>query len=397
MGCCSRCFNSNKNGEKDEKKNIQNESMSDHEQNELTDNENEIDNQLENAYLFGNELISSEVFPKPFKAILLKDWNENSILKAVLFTLSCIPEFKEYFLQKNEKYGEISKEVHTYLEYLNKFLDDDNNVEKQYEYDLNKFKNLLINKNFPLDKNQSIISIIINLLLEKLHYENNNPSDSYSYSDFFKKYLAKNNSIISKLFGCLTQISNFCDYCSKNEINYEGRYFVEFPVDDVLKKFPPDKNSKKKINLYNCFEYRHNHKLLSGNYCENCKVAQYKKKEFFYNLPENLIINLNWEKEKGYLGNVTINEELDLSKYVMNKKLITLMKLNAVICCDEPEHFVAFCKNVKTNEWYCYDNNKVTECTEPEPYKKSKAYVLFYHGLKKEEIQFIGNEFDLGN
>ena len=100
MGCCSRCFNSNKNGEKDdEKKNIQNTSISDHEQNELTDNENEIDNQLENAYSFGNDSTSNEGFPNPFKAILQKDWNENSILKAVLFTLSCIPEFKEHFLQ----------------------------------------------------------------------------------------------------------------------------------------------------------------------------------------------------------------------------------------------------------------------------------------------------------
>ena len=246
-----------------------------------------------------------------------------------------------------------------------------------------------------MDKNQSIISNIIKLLLEKLHYENNDPSDSYS--DFFTKYLAKNNSIISKLFGCLTQISNVCDNCSKYEINYEGRYFVEFPVDDVLKKFPPDENSTKKINLYNCFEYRHNPKLLSGSYCKNCGEDQYKKKEFFYNLPENLIINLNWEKEKGYLGKVTINEELKLSKYVMKNEGIILMKLNAVICCDEPEHFVAFCKNVKTNKWYCYDNNKVTECTEPEPYKKSKAYVLFYHALKKVEIQYIDNEFDEGN
>ena len=107
MGCCSRCFNSNKNGEKDEKKNIQNESMSDHEQNELTDNENDnendIDNQLENPYTFGNDSTSNEGFPNPIKAILQKDWNENSILKAVLFTLSCIPEFKEHFLQYKKK------------------------------------------------------------------------------------------------------------------------------------------------------------------------------------------------------------------------------------------------------------------------------------------------------
>ena len=146
MGCCSRCFNSNKNGEKDEKKNIQNTSISDHEQNELTNNENEIDNQLENAYSFGNDSTSNKGFPNPIKAILQKDWNDNSILKAVLFTLSCIPEFKEHFSQKNKKYEEISKEVHIYLEYLNKFLDDDNKVEKQY--DLNKFKDLLIKKIF---------------------------------------------------------------------------------------------------------------------------------------------------------------------------------------------------------------------------------------------------------
>ena len=52
------------------------------------------------------------------------------------------------------------------------------------------------------------------------------------------------------------------------------------------------------------------------------------------------------------------------------------MKLNAVICCDEPEHFVAFCKNAKT--WYCYDDNEVKKCSEEKPYNKGKAYVLFY-------------------
>ena len=55
------------------------------------------------------------------------------------------------------------------------------------------------------------------------------------------------------------------------------------------------------------------------------------------------------------------------------------MKLYAVICSDEPGHFVAFRKNAEENEWYCYDDNEVKKCSEEKPYNKGKAYVLFYH------------------
>ena len=54
-----------------------------------------------------------------------------------------------------------------------------------------------------------------------------------------------------------------------------------------------------------------------------------------------------------------IHEDLNLSNYVTSHYVIKSMKLYAVICSDEPGHFVAFRKNAEENEWYCYDDNEV--------------------------------------
>ena len=478
MGCCSECFNSNKKGEKDKGKNIQNMSISESTPKENTNNKKEYE--FENSYSHQNDSLSDDAEEKkveakktenksenqeelyeqmrqiesgtnnikgkeeqtsnqemessqaekneikydnsfeeneqdlleqnqklnenqikleeeksynnnkvqliedasnPLEVIDPKDINYNSILKAVLLALSYTPEFKEYFLNEYSEVGnkKISKEVNIYLKYIDYLLDDNNKV-KGY-YDLNNFKNLLINSNFSSDKNQSIVSIIIKSLLENLHNENNNPSSSYdSNSDVIQIYLAKNNSIISKLFCYLTQISNFCNKCREYKMNSEGCYFVEFPMFEVannliLKNYI----SPKEIDLYECFEYRHDPNFLNGNYCERCNKTTYEMSVHFYYLPKYLIINLNRGKEKEYLGKVKIHENLDLSKYLMYTNSIPTMKLYAVICSDKPGHFVAFCKNAKTNEWNCYDDYNVTKCSEPEPYKKGKAYVLFYH------------------
>jgi len=478
MGCCSECFNSNKKGEKDKGKNIQNMSISESTPKENTNNKKEYE--FENSYSHQNDSLSDDAEEKkveakktenksenqeelyeqmrqiesgtnnikgkedqtsnqemessqaekneikydnsfeeneqdlneqnqklnenqikleeeksynnnkvqliedasnPSEVIDPKDINYNSILKAVLLALSYTPEFKEYFLNEYSEVGnkKISKEVNIYLKYIDYLLDDNNKV-KGY-YDLNNFKNLLINSNFSSDKNQSIVSIIIKSLLENLHNENNNPSSSYdSNSDVIQIYLAKNNSIISKLFCYLTQISNFCNKCREYKMNSEGCYFVEFPMFEVANNLILKNNIKpEEIDLYECFEYRHAPNFPNGNYCERCNKTIYEMSVHFYYLPENLIINLNRGKEKEYSGKVKIHENLDLSKYLMYTNSIPTMKLYAVICSDKPGHFVAFCKNAKTNEWNCYDDYNVTKCSEPEPYKKGKAYVLFYH------------------
>ena len=163
-------------------------------------------------------------------------------------------------------------------------------------------------------------------------------------------------------------------------MNSEGCYFVEFPMFEVANNLILKNNIlPKEIDLYECFEYRHDPNFPNGNYCERCNKTIYEMSVHFYYLPKYLIINLNRGKEKEYSGKVKIHENLDLSKYLMYTNSIPTMKLYAVICSDKPGHFVAFCKNVTTNEWNCYDDYNVTKCSEPEPYKKGKAYVLFYH------------------
>ena len=248
---------------------------------------------------------------------------------------------------------------------------------------------MLITDGINYQENQSANSFIIKYLLKYIHEENINKINQQSQpNNYIFNYLTSNNSIISKLFCGFTNINWVCPGCNSMGNYTKECYFLEFYMSKIgesskQKNLIPWKNNPD-IDLYECFEYNkniNNKYIKDGIFCYKCKRAVdiiFGSNNLAY-LPKYLIINLNREIMNIYKGNVTIHENLDLSKYLMYTNSIPTMKLYAVICSDKPGHFVAFCKNETTNEWNCYDDYNVTKCSEPEPYKKGKAYVLFYH------------------
>ena len=336
-------------------------------------------------------------------------------MNATLQALSNTSKLTEFFLTKykyepNNNNKKISNELYKVLTNLW----DDN--KKKGDYPPNDFKEVLSKEN-PLfagiQPNDS--KDLINFLLERLHQENNNPSQpnnqiSNSLSNvnqlneietltaFLQDYFSSNNSIITDLFYGICKIENKCTGCNYSKYNFQIYSFLEFPLKQVnLYMFQTGRRnfivnqdgSNPDINLYECFDYYQKVDLMNGQNQMYCNICNINKDTYYgttiYSLPNNLIINLNREKGGVYKCNVNFPETLNLLNYVAYKDGPTAMKLYAVIChfggSDMSGHFIAYCKHRKTKEWYCYNDSVATKCTEKQPYNKGMPYILFYQAV----------------
>ena len=336
-------------------------------------------------------------------------------MNATLQALSNTSKLTEFFLTKykyepNNNNKKISNELYKVLTNLW----DDN--KKKGDYPPNDFKEVLSKEN-PLfagiQPNDS--KDLINFLLERLHQENNNPSQpnnqiSNSLSNvnqlneietltaFLQDYFSSNNSIITDLFYGICKIENKCTGCNYSKYNFQIYSFLEFPLKQVnLYMFQTGRRNfivnqdgtNPDINLYECFDYYQKVDLMNGQNQMYCNICNINRDTYYgttiYSLPNNLVINLNREKGGVYKCNVNFPETLNLLNYVAYKDGPTAMKLYAVIChfggSDMSGHFIAYCKHRKTKEWYCYNDSVATKCTEKQPYNKGMPYILFYQAV----------------
>ena len=100
-----------------------------------------------------------------------------------------------------------------------------------------------------------------------------------------------------------------------------------------------------------------------------------------FNLPNILIIILNYGKNGVYKCNVNFPEVIDLHSYVQNG-IITIMELYGVIShigeSSMSGHFVAYCKNKINRKWYIYNDSRVEICKNEKDYLNYMPYILFY-------------------
>jgi ubiquitin carboxyl-terminal hydrolase 4/11/15 len=127
-------------------------------------------------------------------------------------------------------------------------------------------------------------------------------------------------------------------------------------------------------------------------YCPKCKEHQQATKKFdLWSLPGILVVHLKRFSQARYLRDkidALIDfpiTDLDLTDYVQS------FQLNP----DQPRlvydlyavsnhfgglgggHYTAYAKNFEQDQWYCFDDSRVSPC-EPEEVKTSAAYLLFY-------------------
>ena len=99
--------------------------------------------------------------------------------------------------------------------------------------------------------------------------------------------------------------------------------------------------------------------------------------------PNKLLINLDYGKNKKYQPNlIEFDQTIDITKYV-NFDFGVPIKYNIIGVCTHLGysgsfgHYIAFCKNRQTGEWYNFYDSSCTKCNANE-ISKGSPYLLLY-------------------
>ena len=137
------------------------------------------------------------------------------------------------------------------------------------------------------------------------------------------------------------------------------------------------------------FEYYERQEFMMGGnqiYCNNCHIManSNNKSKLIYG-PNELIINLNRDKDLQYNIKISFKENLDIQKFIyfkdnspINYKLIGIVTLYI----SEKKHFIAFCKSFVDQNWYKYDNEQVNKSSFEEAKSFGVPFILFYSSKK---------------
>ena len=223
------------------------------------------------------------------------------------------------------------------------------------------------------------------------NYDNNldQTNENIMWNNFMKRFLNENKSIISDIFyGTLhNEIKCSNNICGIVKHNFEIFQFLIFDLENTkqfkinnLNSFirlnPQLNNQQMQLNLeclntinsvsiYDCFDFTKRVQTLTGNdsipcdRCNNTFSSYYQS--VIYTPPEILILIL--DRTKNSKIKLEFIEDLDLSNYIVKAKEVGYMfKLSGVVSEEgENGHYIAYCRNLKNQIWYKYDNNKVSQ------------------------------------
>jgi ubiquitin C-terminal hydrolase len=249
------------------------------------------------------------------------------------------------------------------------------------------FKGLAANK--PKD--------LIIFLLENIHKElnikksnknnrNNFPINNNNfieaYNNFKESIISQNKSIISDEFYGYNNNIKSCVNChfTINEIQVYN--ILSFSLEEIIKY---KNNSDKIVKIIDCFEYYTNKIEFNQKFfCISCKQSNRSiSQNKLINAPHILIFNLDRGKGQAFNINISLDEYLNLNKYIIDENSPYYYELIGAICLFERNeiggHFVAFCKNYNNCEWYKYNDQIVTKCFFNEVRQSGSPYVLFYN------------------
>ena len=254
---------------------------------------------------------------------------------------------------------------------------------------------------------------LVNFIIMTLHEElnkvtkidtnNNNinidqTNQQLMFTTFAKNFMDNNKSIISDLFYGINCNMIQCGGCGIRTYNYETYFFLEFPLEEVLKfnynnniqfNFNYNMNINNNIvDIYDCFKYDQKINMMSGDnsmYCNYCKnTCNSLMSTNLTTGPLILILLLN--RGKGIEFNVKINfyEELNLCGYIQYNNMGCKYKLIGVIThlgeSSMSGHFIAYCREPLYGTWYKYNDAIVTQVTNftNEVINFAMPYLLFY-------------------
>ena len=227
--------------------------------------------------------------------------------------------------------------------------------------------NIVYNTNKMRNPNE-LISFILNTLHNELKQSKNN-NDIIINNDIFNKesvinceFKNFNNfhiSVVSKLLNWFEIKESNCAQCKKTMYNLQSFNICEL---DIL-GCSQHKNNQN-ITIMECLEYNQNIKNQK-KYCQHCKkLTSMTNISKIFCSPNMFIFSLDRGKMNTNLLNirVQIEEHLDLSSYIENKKAPTQYKLTGIVSIQKKDNnYISFCKSPIDNQWYCYNNDKINK------------------------------------
>ena len=360
------------------------------------------------------------------KEVGFKNFGNSCYINAVLECLIHIPELVKYFLKKDDYDNNMPvslafKLLLHQIYYPNNFM---GNINYNIDECLALFCQVIniLNNNFSVSVPNDAKDFLI-FLIEKLHRELNksyvkkeqkmiqphnlvNPKDPlYNFIQYFSQNY---NSKISDLFNWTNQIRRVCSNCKSQILSYQtfpylildlektrrqifesdiSNYHKSKIKDEIWQNDYYDARENIPINLIDCIKYYGSYVNTFEFFCPLCKTnCQQNTVNRIYMSPYVFIFILNRGKNNIFSVKMNYPPVIDLSKEVESVKSPTVYELTGVIThlgVSGPNgHFIAFCKNIHTQKWFKYNDDKYYEADNFNVHNEGIAYILFYSHKK---------------
>ena len=246
-------------------------------------------------------------------------------------------------------------------------------------------------KYYEANDSKDLILYLLQTMHEELNYLGDSPisnlgrSNQYdrenSFVLFENKYNYSNLSIISRIFYGTYEITTKCRVCGNIFYSYQKFEFISFPM----------RNYKNKtFNLLDGFKDNQKEEELKGDnkyFCNHCnKLTDSLMSCKIIYPPNKMLINIDYGKNKKFKPkNIKFNEEIDITEYItfnFGKRI----KYKILGVCTHlgnsgsSGHYIAYCRNNKSNEWYNFNDSSFDKCDADDIYEGS-PYLLLYEKI----------------
>ena len=336
--------------------------------------------------------------------------NDTSYLNSVIQCLSNIKEFRDSFLEKQDKFDYIKIPLtSSYSNILNAlFFSKEKSL---FPIELKEqIEKLGFKSNCPFELIEFLIKKIneeliynfldskTNLEKQKEKYKDLNKIEKESRDEektlinFIQDLMEKNYKTMIKVFYGMYRSEIKCNSCNLIKYSFEELKTLKCRLKDIsnYKKKELGIYNNGNINLYDYFLYlNESSKKEITIDCLNCrKMKEGSSTRVIYGLPMILIIKLDYEN---FDGSLNIAEELDFTQdnNIYNKKSYLKYYLCSIISSKNNNygnpHYKSFCRNdQKFNYFICYDDEivKSKNIGRLKIYFKKDLevpYILIYH------------------
>ncbi|XP_050541174.1 ubiquitin carboxyl-terminal hydrolase 2-like [Daktulosphaira vitifoliae] len=242
----------------------------------------------------------------------------------------------------------------------------------------------------------------LRLLLDKLHIDINRVKlksrnlsdvddtlkDNALAAEYWRRYLASDNSTVVDLFAGQLKSTLECSVCRHKSITFEAFWDLSLPLPsgttdqvsltDLLANFTQEE----------VLDFREKPR------CSKCKVDQKMYKSYsFQKLPRYLVLHLkrfqgthSYKKITSLVSFPLVS--LDMSPFVSSsaRAIQSHTKYNLYAVSNHSGtpiagHYTAFCKNPISGDWHFFNDSSVSKIISPTKIISNEAYILFYEAV----------------